>query len=456
MPFFAVSAKAWRALRLEAFNRKDREEQPQKSQRNQFRFAPILELKLSLFSAFPNKRAGGEMSRPSYRLLHCHSLGSRVMGRVFRAFTVSTVWTLLATTGTVGQTEPSTPASPKPKLTEDVYKNIQTLKGIPADELIPAMQFITYSLGVECSYCHVENTFEKDDKKPKQTARKMMQMMRAIDRENFDAKQMVTCYSCHRGAPKPIATPVVAEAGVHPGLENVPREGEPVPANIPPVEQIIAKYTEAVGGAQALAKINTRELKGTISLGGRNIPVEIVGKLGNRQLTIVHLSNGDSITAYNGTSGWTSAPNRPVHEIPDLEVASARLEAELRLAVDLKGMFSELKSATPEKIGDREVYVVSGMNAGEVAAKFYFDEESGLLLRILRFTPSPLGRNPTQIDYADYRTQDGVKFPFQQTIARPNSRITIQIDQAALNVPVDDARFARPASDAAGVKMPSP
>jgi hypothetical protein len=335
-------------------------------------------------------------------------------------------------------------------LTEDVYKNIQTLKSIPADELIPAMQFITYSLGVECSYCHVENAFEKDDKKPKQTARKMMQMMTAIDRDNFDAKQMVTCYSCHRGAPKPIATPIVAEAGSRPAMENVLHEGTVAP-NIPPVEQIIAKYAEAVGGAQALAKIDTRELKGTISLGGRSIPVEIVGKLGNKQLTVVHLPNGDSITAYNGTSGWTSAPNRPVHEIPEVEVASARVEADLQLAVNLKHMFSELKSATPEKIGDREVYVVSGMNAEEVATKFYFDKESGLLLRILRYTPSPLGQNPTQIDYADYRTQDGVKIPFQQTIARPNSRVTIQIDELKLNAPVDDARFARPAAAAVAV-----
>ena len=61
-----------------------------------------------------------------------------------------------------------------PKKAEEQYKNIQVLKGIPADQLIPAMQFIATSLGVECEFCHVEGAFEKDDKKPKQTARKMM------------------------------------------------------------------------------------------------------------------------------------------------------------------------------------------------------------------------------------------------------------------------------------------
>src|SRR5580692_1872121 len=90
-----------------------------------------------------------------------------------------------------------------PKKTEEQFKNIQTLKGIPADQLIPAMQFITASLGVECEFCHVQGAFEKDDKKPKQTARKMMEMMFAINKENFNGHREVTCYSCHRGAVDP-------------------------------------------------------------------------------------------------------------------------------------------------------------------------------------------------------------------------------------------------------------
>ena len=374
------------------------------------------------------------------------------MRRGLHKFAVGSLLLAFTAASSIGQTES---AHSKPKPAEEVFKNIQTLKGIPADELIPAMQFITYSLGVECSYCHVENAFEKDDKKPKQTARKMMQMMTTIDRDNFDAKQAVTCYSCHHGSANPIAIPIIAEAATHPMPENAPPEGAQVPANTPSPDQVIARYVEAAGGATAVAKINTRELKGTITLGGRGVPIEIVGKTGNKQLTIVHLPDGDSITVYNGDSGWTSAPKRPLRDIPGVEVASAKVEANLRLPVDLKSLFGELKNATPEKIGDRDVYVVSGMNAGEVVARLYFDQESGLLLRLLRYTRSPLGRNPTQIDYADYRAQDGVKIPFQQTIARPNSRLAVQIDGAKFNVPVDDSRFARPA-DPVGMKSPLP
>src|ERR1700686_1146321 len=97
-----------------------------------------------------------------------------------------------------------------PKITEQVYKNIQVLKGVPADQLIPAMQFITASLGVQCDFCHLENAFEKDDKETKQTARKMMRMMFAINKDNFDGHKEVTCYACHRGEHKPVITPLIS------------------------------------------------------------------------------------------------------------------------------------------------------------------------------------------------------------------------------------------------------
>ena len=352
-----------------------------------------------------------------------------------------------AAESSLGQTASTTPV--KGKTAAEAYQNVQVLKDIPADQLVPAMQFITYSLGVECSYCHVEGALEKDDKKPKQTARKMMQMMAGINRDNFESKQMVTCNSCHRGSPRPISIPMIADAPLMPVSESA-RGDEASVANAPPAEQIIKKYVDALGGAAALAKITTRQVKGTINVSGRNLPIEILTKVGAKQLTVIHLPNGDSVTAYDGTSGWIAAPNRPVRDIPSVEVASAQPEVDLQLPLDMKQLFSEIKPLAPETIGNRETYVVAGMNSGELAAKFYFDKDSGFLLRILRYTKSPLGRNPTQIDYADYRPQDGLKVPFQQTIARPNSRLTIQIEEAKFNVPVDEAKFARPGMPPAG------
>ena len=344
-----------------------------------------------------------------------------------------------------GQTASGNTSSRRERSAAEAYQNIQVLKEIPADQLVPAMQFITSSLGVECSYCHVEGALEKDDKKPKQTARKMMQMMAAINRDNFDSRQMVTCNACHRGAPHPVAIPIIAEGGPRPAVESDLGENTST-TNAPLAEQIIGKYVEAIGGVAALQKISTRQEKGTIIISGRNLPIEILSKIGGKQLTVIHLPNGDSMTAYDRTSGWTSAPNGAVREIPPLEVASAQPEVDLQLPLHMNQLFNEIKTVATDKIGDRESYVVAGMNSGEIAAKFYFDKESGYLLRILRYTKSPLGRNPTQIDYADFRALDGLKVPFQRTIARPNSRLTVQIEDVKFNVPVDEKNFARPAA----------
>src|SRR2546430_199182 len=343
-----------------------------------------------------------------------------------------------------GQTASANTSAPGGRSAAEAYQNIQVLKDIPADQLVPAMQFITYSLGVECSYCHVEGALEKDDKKPKRTARKMIQMMVAINRNNFDSKQAVTCNTCHRGAPHPVATPVIADGGPRAATESN-LGGEASTTNAPPAEQLIAKYVEAIGGVAALQTISTRQESGTINISGRNLPIEILSKIGGKQLTVIHLPNGDSITGYDGASGWTSAPNRPVREIPSVEVASAKPEVDLQLPLHIKQLFNEVTTAGTPKIGGRESYVVAGINSGEIAAKFYFDKESGYLMRILRYTKSPLGRNPTQIDYADFRTLNGLKVPFQKTIARPNSRLTVQIEHAEFNAPVDETKFARPA-----------
>jgi hypothetical protein len=98
----------------------------------------------------------------------------------------------------------------------------------------------------------------------------------------------------------------------------------------------------------------------------------------------------------------------------------------------------------PEKIGDRPAYALICTRQGQPPVRLYFDQSSGLLLRQVRYTDTPIGRNPTQIDYADYREVDGVQAPFRWTLARVNGRFTIQIQEAKQNVPIDDAKFAKP------------
>ena len=342
------------------------------------------------------------------------------------------------------------------KTAEQVYKNIQILTGVPAGQVIPAMQFITASLGVECSYCHVEDHFEKDDKKPKQVARAMMKMMFALNTDNFEGHREVTCYSCHRGAPNPLTIPLVGAASqpaaaatsAGPAAAGPPASADAaapkLPANLPTVSQLLESYVRALGGSAAIEKITTRVEKGSTTFHGQSLSVEVFTQAPDRQSIVRHSSAGENVTTFDGQAGWSSAPNRPPREMHDADLAAARLDADLQFPLHIQQIFPELRLEYPEKINDRDAYLLRAIREGQPPLRLYFDEQSGLLIRMVRYAETPLGRNPTQIDYADYREVDGVQVPFRVTTSQPGNTNTIQFDEVRQNVPIEAAKFAKP------------
>jgi photosynthetic reaction center cytochrome c subunit len=351
----------------------------------------------------------------------------------------------LAIAGARAQSNP--PQSPAaPKLAEEQFKNIKVLKGVPADLVFPSMNFITASLGVECEYCHVRGDrgldFEKDDKKTKVTARKMMEMMFAINKDNFEGHRDVTCYSCHRGAADPVATPIIPGEEPKPEVERGKATGDAKPV-LPPADQLLDKYLAAIGGEAALEKVTSRVEKGKINANGQQLPIEVYAKAPDKRISVMHLSNGESITAFDGKQGWLSNAGHP-HMMSAAENDAARIDSDLYFAEHVKNLYKKFTVVPGEKIDGHETYLVLGRNEGQPPLRLYFDQQSGLLLRLVRYAETALGRNPTQIDYADYRDADGVKTPYRWTLARPGNRFTIQIELVQQNVPVDDAKFTAP------------
>jgi photosynthetic reaction center cytochrome c subunit len=336
------------------------------------------------------------------------------------------------------------------KTAEQVYQNITQLKGIPADQLGPAMQFIASSLGVECTFCHVQGKMELDDKPAKKTARSMMAMTAAINKDSFGGRTQVTCYSCHRGSTRPVNMPAVLEsdAAPRPAAPAAPAGGTAATA-----DEIAGKYVTAIGGADAIRKVTSRVMKGTILAGGSETPIELITKAPNMRISITHMgahgggSGSDSITAFDGTVGWLGSTGRAAREMSAAESGAAGLDAEFYLALRLKELFPQLRRGRPEEVAGVECEVLNGTGPGHPPVRLYFDKKSGLLVRMVRYAETPMGRMPTQIDYADYRETDGVKTPFRLTLSRPNGRFTIQIAELKNNAPLDDAKFAKPTGD---------
>ena len=327
------------------------------------------------------------------------------------------------------------------KTAEQVYKNITQFKGMPAEQLMPAMQVISSSLGVECSFCHVAGKAELDDKPAKKTARAMMAMVASINTGNFGGRQQVSCYSCHHGVANPASVPPVLET-------DAPARTETRPASqagtAPTADDVIRKYVAAMGGADAIGKITSRVEKGMILANGTETPIEVLTKAPHRRVTITHTANGDSFTAFDGTVGWMGNTGRPAREMSPAESGASSLDAEFALALRLKEIFPQIRRARPEQIGGAMCELLIGTGPGRLPVRLYFDQSSGLLVRLVRYAETPVGRNPTQIDYADYRQADGVMIPFRWTLSRLNGRFTIQIADVKSNVPIDDAKFVKP------------
>lgn len=323
------------------------------------------------------------------------------------------------------------------KKAPEVYKNIQILKDLDADQLQPSMQFIAASLGVECSHCHVQNANEKDDKKAKLKARQMMQMTFEINKTSFEGKRLVTCATCHHGALSPAVAPAVLETDGE-------RPAQPTPTTSPTPDQLFARYVQAAGGAEALKRITTRVEKGFLIFGETKVPIEVYAKAPNKRASISHSEKSESITAFDGSAGWFSNTGMPLRDMGRIDAQSAMVDAIFDLPLDAPKIFTQFRPGAPERVGDRPMYVVYGSGQGKPLTKFFFDEQTGLLMRLERYNDVGLGVMPVRVDYADYRNADGIQIPFRWTLARPAGRFSIQIDTVEQNVAIDDARFAKP------------
>lgn len=327
------------------------------------------------------------------------------------------------------------------KTTEQAYKNIQILKGVPASQLDAVMASFTGSLGVRCNHCHVPGQFDKDDKPAKQTARKMIRMVFDLNKGSFDGRGAVTCVTCHRGQTRPANVPSLGQSLWLPSNQTAKQE-----TPLPSVEQILERYAQASGGRAAVERVTSRVWKGSrVGADGVLVPEEVYAKAPNKLLTVTSYPNQVFRTGFDGARGWARS-NQGARELPAEMLAQLRREAEFYKETRLKDIYSKLTVVGRETIGGREAYVVEAAPAGGGdVEKLYFDAETGLLVRKYSEAKTVLGQFPTQTDYEDYREVDGVKLPFSIRWSIPGRTWGRKITEVKQNVRLDDAQFNPPA-----------
>jgi len=340
--------------------------------------------------------------------------------------------------------------------TTQTGKNIQVLKGLPESQLFLVMNFVATSLGVQCNFCHVQQgkdpttgttkwLWESDDKPQKQTARRMMQMVLAIKANNqVDFRQNeVTCYTCHRGQRKPVGLPSLPLA--RSGHESGPDEAAPAASpTLPSLDQIFSKYVEAVGGSAATST-RTLVLKGRREASqNRAWPNDITVSSPDKFLLVTTLATTTIRQILNGDKGWVvnGANVRPLS--PAEAHDATRRGNELFTVVKVKPSES-MRVSGIQKVGEREAYVVESTTDANTE-RFFFDRQTGLLLRKITLNKTVLMPFPEQVDFEDYREVDGVKMPFTIRYSAIDTfdswvRTFTEIKR---NVAVEDTLFAPP------------
>jgi photosynthetic reaction center cytochrome c subunit len=348
-------------------------------------------------------------------------------------------------------------AQDKPPVAETVFKNIQVLKGIPVDDFMDTMGIMSAALGFDCVECHIgagtDTVKWEADTDKKRTARRMTLMMAAINKANFGGRQVVTCWTCHRGRDIPSAMPTIDTVYGEPLLEadeiiRQSADGGPSP------DQILDKYLQALGGVEQLAKVTsfvaTGKSEGFRGFGGGGT-VQIFAKAPDQRATTIRfaqeIGRQDAIRVFDGRGGWVSAPLAvvPQYVLGGSELDGARFDAQLSFPAQIKKVLTQLRVGPPDSIDGHDVDVVQGNGSRGLVATLYFDKQSGLLIRMVRFGTSPIGRAPTQVDFADYRDVPGtgIKMPYRWTFGWLNGRDTIELKDVTVNVPIDVGVFEK-------------
>lgn len=243
---------------------------------------------------------------------------------------------------------------------------------------------------------------------------------------------------------KPTVKPIVK---AKPKVDQKTTEAKTTPAKMPTVQEILAKYAQAIGGKTANEKIKSRMTKGTVEFAPMGIKgtIETYSAAPNKTIARLTLAGIGEITeAFDGTIAWTVNPMQGNRDKAGAELAQAKLTGDFYRETNLAKLYPKMELKGTEKVGEADAYVVVGTPVDLPSETFYFDTKSGLLVRRDATTISPEGNVSSKTFFEDYREVDGVKVPFKMRATTPQIEIVMIFTEVKNNVPVEDAKFAKP------------
>lgn len=329
-------------------------------------------------------------------------------------------------------------------------KNVLVLTNLSDNQISVAMSDMAASLGVNCGFCHVRNEetknldFANDAKEEKKTGREMIRMVLEINEKNFKGRPIIGCYTCHAGKTGPSA---MVKLPVPPIVPPKTDEAEAAERKAyPAAKDVLAKYIAAIGGEPAAKRLATESMvaKGTRAGGeGQPMPMEVY-RSGDKMLFRATPAQGPGMAQmYGAESTWMQSRQG----VRSLSGADATVSLLFGRAYDpVTSLPENARVFGKDTIDGHDTWTVGSQINEHTRQRVWFDATSGLALRRVITTDSPVGRIPLQTDFDDYRDVKGVKVPFTVKVSSVNQgqNATRTYSSIEFGVPVDEKMFEAP------------
>jgi hypothetical protein len=344
---------------------------------------------------------------------------------------------------------------PESQMADEVFENVQVLKGLTVDQFMEVMGMFAAATTKDCSGCHDKMVLTESRDYFKvttpliQRARQMIVMTNALNRTYFGGEARVSCFSCHHAADVPDRSPDIAvQYGVPPPFNTTDSIVLPYADPSGDTAAAFARLVESVGGAEALTA--TTSLVGTGTYSGWDtsrapIPYELYAGAPGQLTQISRRREGNIIMVSGDEGAWLASVDGiiPILDYTGDNRTGMRVEA---LAIGaphmLEAVFTDWTYAD-DFFGDDHMTVLQSSEEGQPPVRLYIDD-TGMLVRLVRWNETPVGPVPTQLDFSDFREVAGVMRPFKIVRSWTNNQAEMILEDLTANVPVEPARFLRP------------
>ncbi|MEO7673445.1 MAG: hypothetical protein ABIU09_05135 [Pyrinomonadaceae bacterium] len=230
-----------------------------------------------------------------------------------------------------------------------------------------------------------------------------------------------------------------------------PLKPEPVKTNVaaklPTVKEVLDKYVKAIGGREAIEKVKTRFMSGTVEISPMGIKgtYEIYSAAESKTFTKMNLAGiGDMLDGYDGKTAWVINPIQGNREKTGAELLQAKINGNFYREINLDKLFSKIEVKGVDKVAGKDAYVLVATADGIPPETWYFDTVSGLLLRSDITAISPEGSQPAKMFFEEMRTADGVTGPMKIRTQLPQFEIVMTATDFKQGIAIDESKFAKP------------